>query len=128
MPGWKKACSGCLHGASMKATGPALQGQDRVNGAQFSRDESRILTWSNDSTARICLLNADLDVPAEHVELGLPAARSDSRSSNGECGSNLYRTQAPVPQRKAIALLAAFVTVSNGHRNALICAANNGAG
>jgi WD40 repeat protein len=33
--------------------GPVLQNQGRVNGAQFSRDDSRILAWSNDGTARL---------------------------------------------------------------------------
>jgi hypothetical protein len=53
--------------------GPALHHQGAINGAQFSRDEGRILTWSADNTARAWLLNADLDFPAEHVELWIKA-------------------------------------------------------
>lgn len=52
---------------------PALQHQGWVHGAQFSRGENRILTWSTDDTARVSLLNADLDFPAEHVELWIQA-------------------------------------------------------
>ena len=44
-----------------------------VNGAQFSRDESRILIWSRDYTARVWLLDADIDFPAEDVELWIQA-------------------------------------------------------
>ncbi len=56
-----------------KPIGPALQHQGRVHGALFSRDENRILTWSTDDTARVSLLNADLDFPAEHFELWIQA-------------------------------------------------------
>lgn len=52
--------------------GLALQHQRGVLGAQFSRDESHILTWSAD-TAHVWLLNADLDFPAEQVELWIQA-------------------------------------------------------
>jgi hypothetical protein len=34
---------------------------------------SRILTWSWDHTARVWPFNADLDFPAEHVELWIQA-------------------------------------------------------
>ena len=47
--------------------------QGPVRGAQFSRDESRILTWSDDNTARVWLLDADLDFPAEDVQLWIQA-------------------------------------------------------
>ena len=53
--------------------GPALQHQSSVRGAQFRRDESRILTWSYDNTARLWDLNADLDFPAEYLQLWLQA-------------------------------------------------------
>jgi integrase len=35
-----------------------------VNGAQFSRDKSRSLTWSVDNITRLWLLNADIDFPS----------------------------------------------------------------
>ena len=57
----------------MPTIGPAFQHQDVVEGAQFSRDESRILTWSVDNTARLWLLDADVDFPAEHIELWIQA-------------------------------------------------------
>jgi hypothetical protein len=39
-----------------------------VKGAVFNRDESRILTWSDDGTARVWPLNVDFDFPADAVE------------------------------------------------------------
>ena len=33
--------------------GPALTHDDSVSGAVFSKDETRILTWSDDKTARL---------------------------------------------------------------------------
>jgi hypothetical protein len=48
--------------------GPAVQHEDMVDG-----DESRILTWSTDGTARVWLLAADLDFPADQIELRIQA-------------------------------------------------------
>jgi hypothetical protein len=50
-----------------------LEHQGPVRGAEFSRDESRVLTWSDDKTARVWLLDADLDFPAEHIPLWVQA-------------------------------------------------------
>jgi hypothetical protein len=47
--------------------------QGRVSGAQFSRDESRILTWSADNTARLWLLDTDLDFSSASVQLWIQA-------------------------------------------------------
>jgi len=43
-------------------------GPSGFNGAQFSRD-----IWSQDYTARVWLLDADIDFPAEDVELWIQA-------------------------------------------------------
>jgi hypothetical protein len=43
-----------------------------VEGAQFSRDESRILTWGW-MTVRVWPLNADFDFPAEYISLWIQA-------------------------------------------------------
>jgi WD40 repeat protein len=49
--------------------GPALKHDGRVKGAVFNHDESRILTWSEDHTTEVWFLDADLDFPANSVEL-----------------------------------------------------------
>jgi WD40 repeat protein len=61
--------------------GPALQHQDLVSGAQLSRDDGRILTSSWDKTARVWLLNADLDFPAEYGDSGCRLPRAVSTIS-----------------------------------------------
>ena len=48
-------------------------GRVLCRGRAIQRDESRILTWSDDKTARIWPMDVDLDFPAEHVQLWLQA-------------------------------------------------------
>jgi len=50
-----------------------LQHQGSVWGAQFSRDESRILTWSSDNTARVWQISGDVDFPKDKTVLQIEA-------------------------------------------------------
>jgi hypothetical protein len=49
--------------------GPTLKHEGPVNGAVFNKDESRILTWSGDNTARLWEMNIDLDFPRQDIKL-----------------------------------------------------------
>ncbi|HHT9110245.1 MAG TPA: hypothetical protein ACFYDZ_03685, partial [Candidatus Brocadiaceae bacterium] len=40
-----------------------------VNGAVFSKDDSLILTWSRDKTARLWDIRVDADFPKDHLSL-----------------------------------------------------------
>jgi len=53
---------------------PALYHTDAVRGAAFNKDESQILTWSNDKTARLWNVDVDSDFPPEYVETRVQAA------------------------------------------------------
>jgi WD40 repeat protein len=46
-----------------------MKHEGSVSGAVFSKDESRILTWSKHSTARLWNIDADYDFPKEHLPL-----------------------------------------------------------
>ncbi len=54
-----------------------------VNGAVFSRDESRILTWSDDGTARLWEVGADYDFPPEHLPLLVEVATGTTMDDSG---------------------------------------------
>ena len=61
---------GCGHGQADRAGAPA-RGFGR--GAVFNRDESRILTWSSDETARLWDMGVDLDFSIEDLKIELMA-------------------------------------------------------
>jgi WD40 repeat protein/serine/threonine protein kinase/tetratricopeptide (TPR) repeat protein len=50
------------HVDGWKKSGPPLKHTGSVRGADFSRDHSRLLTWSEDTTARLWKLDANADV------------------------------------------------------------------
>ncbi len=54
-----------------------------VSGAVFSRDESLILTWSDDSTARLWDIGADYDFPKEYLPLLVQVATGTKMDDNG---------------------------------------------
>ena len=51
-----------------------MKHEKSVYGALFSKDESRILTWSADGTARLWDIGTDYDFPNEHLPLLLEVA------------------------------------------------------
>jgi hypothetical protein len=49
--------------------GQPLRHDERVLGAAWNHDESLILTWSKDNTARLWNTKADIDFPQEYLPL-----------------------------------------------------------
>ncbi|OQX08789.1 MAG: hypothetical protein BWK80_47710, partial [Desulfobacteraceae bacterium IS3] len=53
-----------------------------VRGAVFDKNESRILTWSYDGTARVWDIGADYDFPPEHFPLLVEVATGTAMNDN----------------------------------------------
>lgn len=56
-----------------KPIGPSMTHDREVEGAVFNRDEAKILTWSDDNTARLWDIGVDYDFPVDLLKLQIAA-------------------------------------------------------